>query len=317
MQHISRQGRERTQVYHRACGIVQDSTRLFWGIPACRVGQDIITSMNSDELSTVLANLALGPVRFFERTGSTNDEASRWAEAGAPDLALVVADEQTAGKGRQGRKWFTPAGAALAFSLVLRQIAGASASEDKNYKSPTATRLAALGALAICEALQTDYGIPAEIKWPNDVLVERKKLAGILAEATWQGDQLQAVILGIGINIAPESVPGEAELIYPATCVQTVLGRPVDRMEVLRAVLENLLQWRTRLNEDDFLTAWDRSLAFKGEWVTIFENDPAGTRTRQGCVLGLDDQGRLRLRDHSGEEFKLLTGEVRLRPAAS
>jgi BirA family transcriptional regulator, biotin operon repressor / biotin---[acetyl-CoA-carboxylase] ligase len=318
MQHISRLGRERTQVYHRACGIVQDSARFFGRISARWVGRDIIPSMNSAELSTVLAGLALGAIRLYERTGSTNDEAARWAEAGAPDLALVIADEQTAGKGRQGRKWFTPAGAALAFSLVLRQATANASVDDENYKSPASfTRLTALGALAICEALRTDYGIGAEIKWPNDVLVERKKLAGILAEATWQGDQLQAVILGIGINIAPESVPGEAELIYPATCVQSVLGRPVDRLEVLRAVIVNLLKWRTRLNEDDFLTTWDRHLAFKGEWVTIFENDPGGARTRQGCVLGLDDQGRLRLKDHSGEEFELLTGEVRLRPAAS
>ena len=257
-----------------------------------------------------------GPVRFFERINSTNSEAARWADAGAPDLALVVADEQTAGRGRQGRKWFTPAGAALAFSLVLRQTSGDPTDEDEIYKSSGFTRLTALGALAVCQALRAEYGIPAEIKWPNDVLVERKKLSGILAEATWQGDQLQAVILGIGINIAPESVPGETELIYPATCVQAALGRPVDRLEVLRAVLEKLLKWRTRLNDDDFLTAWDRHLAFKGEWVTIIDNDPAGARTRQGCVLGLDDQGRLRLKDHSGEEFKLLTGELRLRPAA-
>ncbi len=273
--------------------------------------------MNSEELNTVLTGLALGPVRYFERIDSTNSEARRWAEAGAPDLALVVADEQTAGRGRQGRKWFTPAGAALAFSLVFGQPTGASADEEQPFKSSSFTRLTALGGLAVCLTLREKYGLPAEIKWPNDVLVERKKLSGILAEATWQGDQLQAVILGIGINIAPESVPGEMELIYPATCVQTVLGRPVDRLEVLQAVLENLLKWSAHLDEDEFLTAWDQHLAYKGEWVTIFENDPAGERSRQGCVLGLDEQGRLRLKDRSGEEFKLLTGEIRLRPAAS
>ncbi len=92
-------------------------------------------------------------------------------------------------------------------------------------------RQTALGALAVCQTFREKYALPAEIKWPNDVLVNRSKLAGILVEAHWQGDQLQAVILGIGINIAPESVPVESELIYPATCVQTVLGRPVDRLE--------------------------------------------------------------------------------------
>jgi len=271
--------------------------------------------MDLENLSTALADLPLGPLRFFERIDSTNSEAARWAEAKAPDLALVVADEQTAGRGRLGRKWFTPAGAALAFSLVFRQTTGAMAGEKEPFKSSSSTRLTALGAVAVCQTLIEKYRLPAEIKWPNDVLVERRKLAGILAEATWQGDKLQAVILGIGINIAPESVPTEVELIYPATCVQTVLGRPVDRLEVLRAVLEKLLKWRTRLNETEFLTAWDEHLAFKGEWVTIFEIEPTGTRSRQGQVLGLDDQGRLRLKDRSGEEFTLLTGELRLRPA--
>jgi BirA family transcriptional regulator, biotin operon repressor / biotin---[acetyl-CoA-carboxylase] ligase len=273
--------------------------------------------MNPDMLATALSDLALGPVRFFERIDSTNNEAARWADADAPDLALVVADEQTAGKGRQGRKWFTPAGAALAFSLVLKQAGRRSSGEELTLSPRLSMRMTALGALAVCQTLKADFGIPAEIKWPNDVLATRKKLAGILAEAHWQGDQLQAVILGIGINIAPESVPTEMELTYPTTCVQTVLGRPVDRLEVLKAVLEKLLKWRTRLDEQDFLNAWDQHLAFKGEWVTIFENEPAGTRSRQGYVLGLDDQGRLRLKDRSGEEFALLTGELRLRPEAN
>jgi BirA family transcriptional regulator, biotin operon repressor / biotin---[acetyl-CoA-carboxylase] ligase len=273
--------------------------------------------MDSEKLSIALSDLALGPLRFYERIDSTNSEAARWAETGAPDLALVVAEEQTAGRGRQGRKWFTPAGAALAFSLLLKQPPGASDDQHRTFIPSLFLRQTALGALAVCLALREKYALPAEIKWPNDVLVNRSKLAGILAEACWQGDRVQSVILGIGINIAPESVPTEMELIYPSTCVQTVLGRPVDRLEALHAVLENLLKWRTRLNGSAFLTAWDRHLAFKGEWVTIFENDPSGTISRQGCVLGLDDQGRLRLKDRSGEEFALLTGELRLRPATS
>jgi BirA family biotin operon repressor/biotin-[acetyl-CoA-carboxylase] ligase len=273
--------------------------------------------MDTEELLARISDLPLGPVRFFDRIDSTNSEAARWVEAGAADLALVVADEQIAGRGRQGRKWFTPAEAALAFSLVLRRAPGASAVTDRGLMPAMFMRLTALGALAVCQTLREKYDLPAEIKWPNDVLGKRNKLAGILAEASWQGAQLQAVILGIGINIAPESVPVEAELIYPANCIQTVLGKPVDRLELLHAVLENLLKWRPRLNGPDFLNAWDQYLAFKGEWVMIFENDPAGSSSRQGFVLGLDDQGRLRLKDRSGEEFTLLTGELRLRPAAS
>jgi len=287
----------------------------------------IITSMmDSQTLSAFLSGLWPAPLRFFERIDSTNSAAARWAEAGAPDLALVVADEQTAGRGRQGRKWFTPAGAALAFSLVLR--AASAGREDRTLDRPVGflkpdrsetdfMRLTALGALAVCQALRESYALPAEIKWPNDVLVQRKKLAGVLVEASWLGGQLQSAILGIGINVAPESAPDAAELAYPATCVQAVLGRAVDRWELLHAALDNLLQWRSRLNSPDFLAAWDGYLAFKGEWVTIFENSPAGESSRQGCVLGLDDQGRLRLQDQAGQETSLLAGELRLRPLVS
>ncbi len=266
--------------------------------------------MNSTVLPTQISARWPAPVRYFEQIDSTNSEAARWVADGAPDLALVVADEQTAGRGRLGRKWFTPPGAALAFSLVLRQSAMTGDSESL-------TRLTALGAVAVCQALREGYALPAEIKWPNDVLVQRKKLAGMLVEAAWLGNQLQSAILGIGINIAPESAPGAAELTYPATCVQTVLGRPLDRWELLSAALNNLLKWRIHLNSPDFLAAWDGYLAFKGEWVTIFENDPAGERSRLGCVLGLDELGRLRLQDQAGQETSLLAGELRLRPLVS
>jgi BirA family transcriptional regulator, biotin operon repressor / biotin---[acetyl-CoA-carboxylase] ligase len=273
--------------------------------------------MDSEMLSASISDLWPGSVRFFEQIDSTNSAAARWADTGASDLALVVADEQTAGRGRQGRRWFTPAGAALAFSLVFRELPDAVSESEAGHTPGSFMRLTALGALAVCQALRERYALPAEIKWPNDVLVGRRKLAGILVEATWLGDQLQAAILGIGINIAPQSVPAAAELSFPATCVQEALGRSLDRWELLPAVLDNLLKWKTRLNSPDFLAAWDGYLAFKGEWVRIFENDPSGGNPRQGCVLGLDDQGRLCLQDSSGEAFSLLTGALNLRPAES
>jgi BirA family biotin operon repressor/biotin-[acetyl-CoA-carboxylase] ligase len=273
--------------------------------------------MDLEVLLSALSDLPLGQVRYLERIDSTNSEARRWIEAGAPDLALVVANEQTSGRGRQGRKWFTPPGAALAFSLVLRQAIGTSVNPDDEVIPAFSMRLTALGALAVCQAIRKRYNLAAEIKWPNDVLLERRKLAGVLVEAQWQGDQLQAAILGIGINIAPDSVPLAAELLYPATCLQKVLRRPVDRIALLHDVLDEMLSWRNKINEPDFLNAWEALLAFKGEWMTVYENDPTGSASRQGIVLGLDDQGRLRLKDHSGEEFRLLTGELHLRPVAS
>ena len=273
--------------------------------------------MKKEMLLAGLADLPIRQVRFFERIDSTNSEAARWIEADAPDLALVVADEQTAGRGRQGRKWFTPPGAALAFSLILREPDKEIAQMDSHFIPALSLRLTALGAMAVCQAVRKRYNLQAEIKWPNDVLLVRRKLAGVLVEAQWQGDQLQAAILGIGINIAPDSVPVTGELAFPATCLQNVLRKPVDRIALLHDVLAELFDWRYKINEPDFLNAWEELLAFKGEWIEVFENSPAGSTSCQGLVLGLDEQGRLRLKDHSGEEFGLLTGELRLRPVAS
>jgi len=271
--------------------------------------------MDGRSLEQVLGGLHLGGLRYYDTIGSTNDEASRWADAGAPDLALVIADEQTAGRGRGGRRWYTPPSSALAFSLVLKeqQQPADRASPASSFPLKIAW-ITALGALAVSQTLSENYQLEAKIKWPNDVLLERRKVAGVLAEAHWQGDQLSAVILGIGINIAPESVPPAQELAFPATCVQTVLGRPLDRTDLLRSVISNLTAWRQHLGKPEFLASWEEQLAFRGEWVTIkYDGGAEKQQARQGQVLGLDSQGRLKLRDPSGEAFVVQAGEVHLR----
>jgi BirA family biotin operon repressor/biotin-[acetyl-CoA-carboxylase] ligase len=179
-------------------------------------------------------------------------------------------------------------------------------------------RLTALGALAVCQALRSDYGLQAQIKWPNDVLLERRKVAGVLAEAYWQGDQFSAAILGIGVNVAPAAVPANDQIIFPATCVETVLGRSLPRLELLRSILTHLLEWYTRLNEPEFLHTWEEQLAFRNEWVNIITGTgEADQQVHQGLVLGLDAQGCLQLRNPAGEIFTVRAGEVRLRPQAS
>ena len=290
-------------------------------------------------IEQALKDLPLGPLRYFERIPSTNEEAARWADEGAPDLSLVVANEQTAGRGRQGRSWFTPPDAALAFSLLLR------GQEAPHYTGTTETtlhppmyelefsarpdlmnnmdvparlaRLTALGALAVAQALEKLYALQAQIKWPNDVLLDRRKVCGILSEAHWQGEWLGAVILGIGVNVAPESVPPDSEMIFPATSVERVLGRPVNRTDLLRAILEALIFWRGQLEAPAFWNAWEQRMAFKGETVRVYSGtDTSASPEVEGELLGLDDAGCLRLRTRSGEEHAVCTGEVRMRPLA-
>jgi BirA family biotin operon repressor/biotin-[acetyl-CoA-carboxylase] ligase len=275
--------------------------------------------MDIESLERTLADLPIGGLRYFERVGSTNDEAIRWAEEGASDLSLVIADEQTAGRGRRNRDWFTPAGAALAFSLVLRPPLYTSLDSSHAPQSPgSVSRLTALGALSISDALREMYHLDGEIKWPNDVLVDDRKLAGVLVETTWIGDQLTAAVLGMGINVTPASVPAEHSIITPATCVETALGRQVSRLNLLQTVVTQVIKWRLHLDSDNFQQAWENKLAYRGEWVNINpENGIKDQPPAEGQVLGLDQDGCLVLRSREGHLFTLRSSAYRITPITS
>jgi BirA family biotin operon repressor/biotin-[acetyl-CoA-carboxylase] ligase len=279
--------------------------------------------MDQQELETLLADLPLGGIRYFPKVGSTNDLAARWAKAGAPDFSLVVADEQSAGRGRLNRQWFTPPGSGLAFSVILRPenlpVDGLS-SPPQAGQNPAITRLTALGALAVCETLNEALSpvLPAQIKWPNDVIATRRKLAGVLVELQWSGEKLNAAILGIGVNVTPASVPPPGEINFPATCVEEVVESPVDRWILLRDILVHLLRWREQMASEKFLLAWLGRLAFRGEWVTIVMESESGQDvppTLEGQVAGLNSDGSLRLRLRSGEITPIHFGEIHLRLA--
>jgi BirA family biotin operon repressor/biotin-[acetyl-CoA-carboxylase] ligase len=261
-------------------------------------------SMDEPAVKAGLAGLPIPEVRFFAETGSTNDVAMAWAVEGAPDGSLVGADSQTNGRGRMGRHWVTSPGAALAFSLVLRPTA----IERQNIGlfSP----LAGLGVAVALEGL----GLAPQVKWPNDVLLSRRKVCGILAEAAWVGDQLQALVLGVGVNVASSSVPPDDQVIFPATCVETALGRSVDRLSLLRETLRAIFEWRPRLATPDFIQAWQRRLAFRGENVVV---NPPNQPEIHGELVGVDDQGNLLVKAPTGEIHAILAGDVHLRPAAN
>ena len=264
--------------------------------------------MNEDLLKELVKGISLGPVRYYGSIGSTNDEAARWASRDTPHLSLIVADEQTAGRGRLGRRWFTPAGTALAFSLVLRSEFLPVSQTDRLL---AITRLTALGTVAVCSALSQSYDLAPRIKWPNDVLLAGRKTSGVLAEAYWQGEKLQAVILGIGINVARNSMPPEEGLRFPATCVEAILGQSVDRWALLVGVLKKLVGWLPRLFSAEFISYWDDHLAYRGEQVRIFNDNNSPL---EGQILGLDEQGALRLCTSDGQVIALQTGEIHLRP---
>lgn len=253
-------------------------------------------------MTNCLAGLPIPELRYFDSIHSTNDEALQWAEMGAADGSLVLADEQTAGRGRMDRRWVTNPGAALAFSIILRP--SPREAEALGLFSP-------LGALGVADALAQSYELPAQVKWPNDVLLNRRKVCGILVEAVWIGSAIQNVVIGIGVNVAPSAVPPDDQVIFPATSVEDALGKPVDRLELLRKVLDQLFTWRSRLGTPAFMQAWENYLAFKEEWVEV---QPPGQPGVAGKLVGLVPTGDLRLLTPAGEMITVAAGDLRLRP---
>jgi len=236
----------------------------------------------------------------LQRTGSTNDEALAWASAGAPHLSLVTANEQTAGRGRGGRTWITPPGTALAFSLILRAVG----------PGPSSGRLAGLGAMAAADACEV-LGLQPEIKWPNDVMLNGRKVAGVLVESRWNGDQLEASVIGVGMNVLAGSAPIDAIVSHPATSLEDILSAKPDRVQVLRLTVEALLKWLPKMQGAAFLQAWENRLAFRGQLVRLARD---GMQDIRGTLEGLEHDGSLRLQGRQGV-INVRMGDIHLHPA--
>jgi BirA family biotin operon repressor/biotin-[acetyl-CoA-carboxylase] ligase len=252
---------------------------------------------------------AAGPLRLFGRrihwldtTTSTNDVAAHLAEIGAAEGTIVAADAQTAGRGRRGRTWFSPPGAGLYVSIILRPPA------DLSTPFHPSALLTLASGVAIAEGIRTSTGLPAEIKWPNDVMLGRRKLAGILAEAAAHGDRLHHVIVGFGVNLQNTSFP--TELAGRATSVEAETNRPADRAQIFSDIL---IAFAARYRDlqaarfDVILSAWRAlSPSLPGSWVEW--NTAAGVM--RGRAEDIDEQGALMVRAGTKLE-RLVAGEVR------
>lgn len=259
--------------------------------------------MNEHSLKKTLSKLNINNIRYFDSIGSTNDEALAWAADGAHDLSIVIADEQTQGRGRLNRKWFTPKGSALAFSLILRP--------STNLR-PYLSRTVGLAALSIADAC-SKLGLIPHVKWPNDILLNGKKVAGILIETVWSGVDVDSLVIGMGINVYERSVPPANMLQFPATSLEEALAKePPTREEILYSILVSLIQWRERMGTDEFMDVWEGALAFRGEQVQI---QAGGEAPIIGELLGIESDGSLRLKDIHDKSIIVRFGDVSLRPA--
>jgi BirA family biotin operon repressor/biotin-[acetyl-CoA-carboxylase] ligase len=223
----------------------------------------------------------IGAPRIHHRqTDSTNERAKALAAAGAPDGTLVTADEQTAGRGRQGREWTAPPGSAVLMSLILRDL------DERHELLPLAA------AVAVCEAIPVE----AAIKWPNDVWIERRKVAGILIEGRPQEGW---AVLGLGVNVTTHEFP--PELAETATSLR-LAGVEASRDRVLDDLVRSLTDW-LRAPRDEVLAAWRARDALKGERVSWSSGS--------GTADGIDESGALLVQTDHGP-LTLDAGEVHL-----
>jgi BirA family biotin operon repressor/biotin-[acetyl-CoA-carboxylase] ligase len=241
------------------------------------------------------------PVSFYESLGSTNLQAKLDAENGAAQGALVVADMQTAGRGRRGKSWCSPAGKNIYFTLILKP----ELAPDK------ASMLTLVMGLAVAEGIRRTCGADAMIKWPNDIVIDGRKVCGMLTEMSVEREFIHYVVIGVGINVrAQEFAP---EIASMAACLQEVCGKRVSRAELAACIMEEFEKYYDIFLETEELTGllerYNELLINRDRQVRVL--DPAGEF--QGISRGIDSRGELLVEREDGSVERVYAGEVSVR----
>jgi BirA family biotin operon repressor/biotin-[acetyl-CoA-carboxylase] ligase len=252
------------------------------------------------ELRPLLNTHDLGrEIHWSETLGSTSDRAKALADEGADHGEVVIAETQTAGRGRRGRVWASPPRKDVTFSVILRP----------DLPPARAPELTLVASIAVCDALR-QAGVDAGIKWPNDLLVGGRKIAGILTELAAEPDRVQWVVIGVGVNVNARAEDFPAELREQATSVLVERGGAAPRALFAVACLTALEDWLDRHAEEGFApirAAWRERNVTLGRRVLV----QADGRDIEGVAEDLDDQGALLVRDGAGLQ-RILAGDVTL-----
>jgi BirA family transcriptional regulator, biotin operon repressor / biotin---[acetyl-CoA-carboxylase] ligase len=257
-----------------------------------------VEELSGEGLERVLTTSSVGRRWVFLRQAvSTNDVARELACEGAPEGTLVVAEHQTAGRGRLNRRWHAPPGSSLLLSLVFRPSL---APHQMQW-------LTMACGLAVVDAVAASTGLQAGLKWPNDVLIGACKVGGILTEVELRGEEVDHAVVGIGLNVNldPRQIP--EDLPVPASSLSHELGRPVDRLDLLRVLLQAV--------EDRYMALrrgrspheeWAQRLTTLGQRVVVRQ----GGERLEGVAEGVGAEGALLLRLPDGRQKRILAGDI-------
>ena len=272
-----------------------------------------MSDLSAEAITAALTTRRLGrSVLYFPRIGSTNDVAHEHAAAGAAEGLLVIADEQTAGRGRLDRRWWAPPGSSLLMSLLLRPA----------LPPDQAGQLTMCLGLAAVEAIEAVTGLRPALKWPNDLLLEGRKLGGMLTELRLEGERLEYAVLGLGVNVniafderrktkdendSSFVLSPSSDLADSAISLSMVLGHPVNRLALLAALLARCEAWYERaLAGESPYTAWASRLDTVGRRVTVATT----TGSVAGMAVGVTPEGALLVRDDDAAEHVIWSGDV-------
>lgn len=268
-------------------------------VPDRLYGPDILSRFSEDCLCRKVA--------CFDRLDSTNTKAKQLAELGEEEGTLVIAESQTSGKGRRGRGWDSEPGVGIWMTLLLRPL----------LPPVKVSGITLLAALALTKALHEVCDIRAEIKWPNDVIIDKKKICGILTEMSSEENYIHYVVVGIGINVNTTKFPKEIEEVAGSVFCQT--GIRVNRCELLASVVQYFCRYYEQFNREQdlssFIEDYNAVLANFSREVKVYYGmveNAKEEQTETGIARGIDSDGAL-LVEIDGQMKRILSGEVSVR----
>ena len=256
--------------------------------------------MTTDDILFGLQNQTIGrQIQIYDQVNSTNDLALQCGIDGGQEGTLILAESQTQGRGRHGRKWLAPGGSSILASVILRHRLRADQVGLPNL----------IGAVGIATAINELMDLSAQIKWPNDVLIRGKKVSGVLTELEYDRHRQPFFVMGFGVNVNTTKTDLPEELHASATSLQIETNREISRITLLQAILHRLEENYLRLKHSDIepiIATANRLLHLSGNWIQL----QTANEIFCGQVEVIDQDGGLLLRDMSGKRRKFLVGEV-------